>query len=273
MSNKNLVQITTDENGREVVVARVDKTLKEIMAEKHWDPKYYHPNTEKILNDLASEKYPLKSLSDFIGNGPEYITYGQVGKRTIVDNSPVRYITTRNIAETGLDLSSVEKYTPENGWNDPERSRPKRFDIFFIGNGVGCAGRVIWLDEKPPRANIEQNIVILRPQNINSAYVVVYLKSIFGATQIFRVKDRVGAAYINFDEIKAIKIPVIPDNIQENIELEYKKMSKYHNRAMDAKKNSKEAEYKENIEIAGKMLKDLIAKTEAVIRGERKNVI
>jgi restriction endonuclease S subunit len=273
MSNKNLVQITTDEDGKEVVTVRADKTLREIMAEKHWDPKYYHPNTEKILNDLASEKYPLKSLSDFIGNGPEYITYGQVGKRTIVNNSPVKYITTRNIIETGLNLFSVEKYTPENGWNDPERSRPKKFDIFFVGNGVGCAGRVIWLDEKPPRANIEQNIVILRPKSINRAYVTVYLKSIFGTTQIFRVKDRVGAAYINFDEIKAIKIPIIPDNIQKNIEVEYKKMSKYHDKAMGAKKKGKEVEYKNNIEIAEKMLKDLIVKTEAVIRGERKDII
>ena len=42
---------------------------------------------------------------------------------------------------------------------------------------------------------------------------------------------------------------------------------------MDAKKNNQEAEYKKNIEIAEKMLKDLIAKTEAVIRGERKDVI
>ncbi len=273
MSNKNLVQITTDEKGREIVIVKVDKILKEMMEEKHWDPKYYHPDTENILKDLTSTEYPIKSLGDFVGDGPEHITYGQVGKRILVDKSPVRYITTRNIIETGLDLVSIEKYTPENGWNDPERSRPQKSDILFIGNGVGCAGRVIWLDKKPPRSNIEQNIVILRPQNINRGYIVIYLKSIFGITQIFRVKDRVGAAYINFDEIKATKIPLIPDSAQDNIESEYKKMSKYHDKAMEAKKKNNEAEYKNNIETAKKMLKDLIAKTEAVIRGDRKDVI
>ena len=50
-------------------------------------------------------------------------------------------------------------------------------------------------------------------------------------------------------------------------------MSKYHDRAMEAKKKGNDAEYKKNIEIAEKMLKDLIAKTEAVVRGERKDVI
>ena len=273
MSKKNLVQITTDEKGREIVMVRVDKTIKELMEEKHWDPKYFHPNTESILDELYSAKYPVEILKKFIGDGSDFITYGQVGKRILVEKSPVRYITTRNIVDTGLDLISVIKYTPENGWNDPERSRPQKSDILFIGNGVGCAGRVIWLDNAPPRSNTEQNVVILRPNNINRAYVVIYLKSIFGITQIFRVKDRVGAAYINFDEIRAIKIPVLPSNVQDHIESEYKKMSAYHDKAMEGKKKSDEVVYKQNIETAEKMLKDLIARTEAVIRGERKDVI
>ena len=82
-----------------------------------------------------------------------------------------------------------------------------------------------------------------------------------------------GLIKINFDDIKAIKIPILSDIVQNNIELEYKKMSEYHDKAMEAKKNNNELEYKNNIEIAEKMLKDLISKTEAVIRGERKDVI
>lgn len=273
MKNPKTAQTTKDQTGKDTIMIRTDKTLRDLMDADHWDPKYFHPATEKILKELYSAKYLIKTLKDYIGEGPGFITYGQVGKRVLVDKSPIRYITTRNITDTGLELNSVVKYTPENGWNDPKRSRPQKFDILFIGNGVGCAGRVIWLDDNPPRSNIEQNIVILRPDNINRAYVVVFLKSVFGTTQIFRVKDRVGAAYINFDEIKAIKIPELPDNIQKHIEVEYKKMSVYHGKAMDAKKKGDEAECKKNIETAEKILKDLIAKTEAVIRSERKDVI
>lgn len=42
---------------------------------------------------------------------------------------------------------------------------------------------------------------------------------------------------------------------------------------MEGKKKSNEAAYRKNIETAEKMLKDLIARTETVIRGERKDVI
>ncbi len=50
-------------------------------------------------------------------------------------------------------------------------------------------------------------------------------------------------------------------------------MSKYHDKAMEAKTNNDEEEYKKNVETAEEMLNNLIAKTEAVIRGERKDVI
>lgn len=50
-------------------------------------------------------------------------------------------------------------------------------------------------------------------------------------------------------------------------------MSAYHDKAMEGKKKSDEDAYKKNIETAEKMLKDLIARTEAVIRGDKKDVI
>ena len=34
MTNSKLVQITKDQNGREAIMVRVDKTLKELMEEK-----------------------------------------------------------------------------------------------------------------------------------------------------------------------------------------------------------------------------------------------
>ena len=42
---------------------------------------------------------------------------------------------------------------------------------------------------------------------------------------------------------------------------------------MDANKKGDEIGYNKNIETAEKMLKDLIAKTEVMIRGEQKDVI
>src|SRR3989344_81964 len=67
MSNKNLVQTTTDEKGKEIVMVRVDKTLKEIMEEKpssRWDPEYWHPDFQNLMEKI-SDNYELKKIGDF----------------------------------------------------------------------------------------------------------------------------------------------------------------------------------------------------------------
>ena len=71
MSKKNLVQTTTDEKGREIVMVRVDKTLKELMDEKpesRWDPKYWHPRYEKLIDEFKKRNNIIKNLSDFISD-------------------------------------------------------------------------------------------------------------------------------------------------------------------------------------------------------------
>jgi hypothetical protein len=72
-------KIINDNNGKEVVMIRVDKTLKDMMKEKpsgRLDPEYWHPDFQKLLNTL-SIKFPNSDLGDFI----DFITYGQVGQR------------------------------------------------------------------------------------------------------------------------------------------------------------------------------------------------
>ncbi len=84
-TKKDLVKIINDSQGQEVAMVRADKTLREMMEEKHWDPKYFDPKTEEILFGLSKTKYKILNLSNFIPEGKEHITYGQVGKRIFVD--------------------------------------------------------------------------------------------------------------------------------------------------------------------------------------------
>ncbi len=272
MSNKNLVQITTDENGQEIVMVRVDKTLKELMEEKpasRWDTGYWHPKFG--LGDFT--KFEIKPLNDFI----EHITYGQVGRREFVKKTPdtKRYLAAKNFIPTGIDWTLKENYIKIGGWNDPERSKPKIDDVLLIGVGVATTGRVAIVHKIEDDFNFGQDVKLIRlnKKRINPYYVCLFLKSFFGQSQINRLKTGVGTLNLDFDEIKSIKIPLIPNKIQEHIEIEYKKVFAYHDKAMESKKNNREAEYKKDIEIAEKMLKDLITKTEAVIRGEKRDVI
>jgi len=272
MNNKNLVQITTDEKGREIVMVRVDKTLKEMMEEKpasRWDTGYWHPRFG--LGDFT--KFKIKPLDDFI----EHITYGQVGRREFVKKASdtKRYLAAKNFIPTGIDWTLKENYIKIGGWNDPKRSKPKIDDVLLIGVGVATTGRVAIVHKMEDDFNFGQDVKLIRlnKKEINSYYVCLFLKSFFGQSQINRLKTGVGTLNLDFDEIKSIKIPILNESVQKNIEIEYKKMSKYHDEAMEAKKNNNDTEYKNNIETAEKMLKGLITRTEAVIRGERKDII
>jgi restriction endonuclease S subunit len=131
---------------------------------------------------------------------------------------------------------------------------------------------LIFLD-KENVTNISQDIDILRMKKINPYYVTVFLKSIYGNKQIWMRSRGVGAPKIPFDEIKSIKIAILPESIQKNVEIEYKKMDNYHKKAMQTKKLGNEVECKKYLEKARIILKDLITHTEAVIRGERDDII
>jgi len=269
MSKKNLVQTTTDEKGREIVMVRVDKTLKEMMEEKpesRWDPKYWHPKYDEVISG--------EPIDNFIPHGSEGITYGAIitGKKNkhMPDGVPV--IGAEQIKLTGLNLLDCERTKKDSSW-DPERSRVYTNDLVFVRSGVGSLGKsTLYLGKA--YINVGCFVDRIKLKGLSPFYVDVYLKSQQGKLQIERLNAGVtGTTNISFDQIKSIKIPVLPKKIQKNIESKYKEMSKYHDKAMETKKKGDDAEYKKNIETAEKMLKDLIAKTEAVIRGERKDVI
>jgi len=264
-------KIIKDTAGDETIMLRVDKTVAETLSEKpsgRWDPEYWHPNFQNLL-DAMTCKGDINSLGDFI----TLITYGQVGKRVYSKKGKVRYIQTINLVPTGIDYVIKEAFIEEGSHNDPDRSRLTCNDLLLGNAGMGGLGKVsVFLDENN-MVNISQDIDKIQFDGINVFYTAIFLKSRFGQSQIWVRSRGVGAPKLPFDEIKAIKIPNIGARIQNHIEAQYKKMSAYHFKAMEAKrKNSKKA-YEKNIKTAEKMLKDLIARTEAVIKGEKDDVI
>jgi len=275
MSNKNLVQITTDEKGREIVIVRVDKTLKEMMEEKptsRWNAVYWRPAYVKNLKEITDSNFSISKIGDF----EEHLTYGAIvtgGKN--YEGKGVFLLNQGDIQFTGLDDTDMKEIKKNSPWNI-ERAKVKTKSLVLARSGVGGVGKNrITIITKPINAVVDSfvDVLDLDIRKINPFYVLVFWKTKFGRLQVERIINGVGTVNISFDEIREIKILNIPKNVQDNIESEYKKMSKYHDKAMEAKKNDQEAEYKKNIEIAEKMLKDLIAKTEAVVRGERKDVI
>jgi len=276
MSNKNLVQTTTDKKGREIVMVRVDKTLKELMDERpesRWDPKYWHPRYEKLIDEFKKRNNVIKKLSDFIND--KNIIQGDIARKHRGENylsqSQYRLIEGNNLIPTGLDIDRC-KYISKAQYNRLKRTTPKAGDVLFVRSG--SIGKLVGITENLDKFVISGHVNrVYGLKEINSFYVLLFLLSKYGQGQLDRQQRGVAIVEINFNEFGRIYLPVISENIQKNIESEYKKMSKYHDKAMEAKKNNNEAKYKKNIETAEKMLKDLITKTEAVIRGNRKNII
>lgn len=272
---KDLVKVINDTRGNEVAMVRADKTLKEMMKEKpgsRWNPEYWHIKFTNLSDDVLPK---LKWKIECIGNYEDFITYGPIvtGKEFKNEKDGVIIINQEEILFTGLDLSTPNKAKENSPWVI-ERAKPKENDLLLARSGVGGVGKnKITILDKKVDACVGCFVDILRLKGINPFYVLVFWKGYFGWNQIDRIINGVGTVNISFDEIRSIKTPLIPDAVQKHIESEYKKMSAYHDKAIDAKAKSDENSYKKNIETAEKMLKDLIARTEAVIRGERKDVI
>lgn len=272
-------KIIKDTEGNEIVMERVDKTVMDMMDEKpssRWDPEYWHTSYDKLFEELTNSGLQIKSLSELMLAGISGITYGQVGRREYEEKGEVQYLQVSNIRITGIDIYKKYARIKENSYNDPERSRLKELDLILINGGVGSLGRaclVVNMGNK--KFNISQDIDRIRFQEPSMGfYITTFLNSKYGQRQLKRYTKGVsGQTKIGFDHVRSIKVPILSDGVSKNIESEYKKMSSYHDKAMEAKKKGNEKEYKKNIEIAEKMLKDLISRTEAVILGERDDVV
>ena len=275
MENFKTQKIVKDEKGQEVVMIRTDIILKKIMEAcqtrqlkwSRWDPKYWHPKHTNLFNHITN--YKLVQLDDVKS---EIIVGDHIRERLhekYTSHKQIKYLKSESIGNSGLYKYKI-KYVTTNAYERLKRSQPKIGDLLIAFGG--SIGKICLISKELGRA-ITCDLCIFRVKNINPYYVYIYLKSNFGVLQMEYIKNGVGIEHLNSDEFLTIKIPIIPNSVQVHVESRYKEMSQYHDKAMEAKERRDEEEYKKNIQIAEKMLKNLIAKTEAVIRGEREDVI
>lgn len=263
----------------EYVMVRVDKTLKEMMEEKPFsrlDVNYYSPKYDDIISELKDGRLKVKFLYEFFDDDSWLISTDHVraskGEHE-GQNYPIEYYSPAGFYFTGYDTFNIPHCT-ENAYERMKRGQVHQYDLLLGGFGMGPTGKSVVILHKPAKKAIVGNIFILRVISKYSPFSLdVFLKSKYGQTQLNRYKTGVAFNSLSNDEIKFLDVPIFSSSINQNIETEYKKMAVFHNKAMEAKAKGDEAGYKKNIETAETMLKELIAKTEAIIRGERKDAI
>lgn len=257
------------------VMARVDKAVGDLFAEKpstRWDGSYWLPKYDELFVEIG-KKYTVDSLDNYIMS----IDQGDVPRKAKGDkyvNKGVIFINVVDVVSTGVFWVQCKRII-ENHYKRIKRAEPKVGDLIFVRSGKGSIGKsTIFVGiPREEKIGISGHLNTVRLKEINPFYVEVFLKSHFGQGQIERFESGTSQQTdFRQESFAAIKIPILPKPVQSHIEAEYKKMASFHDKAMEAKAKGDDAACKKNIETAEAMLKDLIARTEAVIRGEREDV-
>lgn len=261
------------------VMVRVDKVLAKIAEEKpfsRWDAPYFLPQWDDLINELKNGAIKTAYLYKFFENKDWLIATDHVRASKGEHEGPkypVEYYTPAWLNFTGYDISNVPRCS-KNAYERMKRGQVHQYDLLLGGFGMGPTGKSVVLLHKPAEKAIVGNIFILRTgKNYNPCTLDVFFKSKYGQAQFNRYKTGVAFNSLSNDEIRYIVVPDFSSTIVSSIEGEYKGMINYHNKAMEDKLKGNNAGYIKHIEKAEAILKELIAKTEAVIRGERKDVI
>lgn len=261
------------------VMVRVDKTLKEMMVEKpfcRWDVNYYLPQWDDLINELKHSAFEVKPLKDFFKDNDYLIATDHVRASRGEHEGhryPIEYYSPAGFNFTGYDIYNIP-HCSKNAYDRMNRAQVYQLDVLLGGFGMGPTGKSVLLLHKPSDRAIVGNIFIIRAgTNYNPFVLDAFFKCKYGQAQFNRYKTGVAFNSLSNDEIRYLLVPRFSTKIGNQIEIAYKKMYQYHDKAMGAHANGNEAGYKKNIEIAETMLKELIAKIEAVIRGEREDVV
>lgn len=270
----------------------------ELLRHDRWTAGFFAERFRK--NEKKLKKLHSVPLGDFIPDelpdGSKGITYGQVGARKLSPRGGVRYLQVINIRDTGIDFSIKPDRIAEGSHNDPERSRVIQNDILITNTAFRgtetLIGRCVVVSRDYGKLNISQDMDRVRVQNVNPFYVGTFLKTKFGQLQIQRIVHGVDSQKINFGQVRGLLIPVLPANVQKEVQKQYLEMSKCHDRGMAVKEEillseridsgrfgetinnlaNESSRYKRAMAEAQERLKHLIAELEAVLEGEQKKI-
>lgn len=181
------------------------------LADERWDPAYWSPELAAPLA-LLNAHFETRPLGDALS----LITYGPIvtGRRPEGEPGEVWLLNQGELGLSGIDLGSARRVAEGSAF-DPARSRPRVGDLLFARSGVGSLGkgRMAILSE-PLRANVGCFVDILRFEGLDPYFAWLFLASRHGQGQIRRLINGVATPNLSFDEIRALRVPVLPETAQ-----------------------------------------------------------
>ena len=180
------------------------------------DPGFWHPEYERVV---ASCALPLVELGEFI----TAITYGPIvtGKKPPPCAEGIVVVHQGQVSETGVDPREAVVVAPGSAWDNP-RARLQAEDIVLPRSGVASVAKnrvAIFLGDYA--AVVGSFVDLVRVRGIDPFYTLICLKTEVVWSQIHRIINGVGTPNISFDEVRSLRVPMLPDEAQVEFRREY----------------------------------------------------
>src|SRR4030042_3838265 len=180
------------------------------MSIDRWEPSFYRHEFREELDALKRGRFPLVDLGSVI----ERIRYGTSSPPKYAD-AGIPFIRATNIKDGHMIQDEMKFMTPEETKNF-EKCRLKEDDIIIVRSGVNT-GDCARITKEFNNAFAAYDLILDLKSSVNSEYINVFLNLDFGKLQIQRVKARSAQPHLNANEVKSLKFPFPPREIQDKI--------------------------------------------------------
>jgi type I restriction enzyme M protein len=178
--------------------------------EGRWEPSFYKLEFRQQIDAFELTKFPFINLGKVI----ESIRYGTSSPPKYVD-AGIPFIRATNIKDGHIIQEDMKFMTPEESKNF-EKCRLKEDDIIIVRSGVNT-GDCARITKEFNNAYAAYDLILDLKSSVNSEYINVLLNLDFGKLQIQRVKARSAQPHLNANEVKSLRFPFPPLEIQDKI--------------------------------------------------------
>jgi type I restriction enzyme S subunit len=127
----------------------------------------------------------------------------------------IPFVTAKNLVGEEIDLGNTKKITKEEHADFCKRAKPEKSDLLMSKDGTIGVTRVIKTGEE---FSIYVSVVLLKPNNelMDSDFLRYLLSSKTIQAEIVKRSRGIGLKHIHLVDLRSLKIPLPPLNIQKN---------------------------------------------------------
>lgn len=174
------------------------------------DPEYYQPEYLELLKVLA--KYHLENMGKI-----SEVIYGTTPKGGSFESDGIPFVRSQNFSDGIIDTSDLV-FCTEKFHNENKKSAIRPGDILFAAVGA-TIGELAVVQGDIKEGNTNQNIARIRiiDKDISPYFAGIFFLSKFGQFQIGRLITGNAQPYLNSDQIRQFRLPVLEKNKRELI--------------------------------------------------------